>query len=248
MEHEGQIAESLRYVGDRGDLVEAYCARPISAGPVPGVVVIHHNPGWDEATKEIARRFAHHGYAAISPHLFTREGKGTASPEDASAAARAAGGVPDERMLGDIAAAVELLRAQPYANGKVGIIGYCSGGRQAYLVGCSLDVDAVVDCYGGSVAPNDQPNPARPPVIGRTPEMGCPILLLFGEDDRNPSPEHRVKIEAALKEASKDFEMHSYEGAGHGFFGVDAPAYRVEAANDGWQRIFTFFGQHLGGN
>jgi len=246
LEYEGQIAEGMRYAGDKGDLVDAYYARPLGEGPFPGVVVIHHNPGWDEATKEITRKFAHHGYAAIAPHLFTREGRGTTNPEDASAAARAAGGVPDAQVLGDIDAAVALLRAQPYCNGLVGAIGYCSGGRQSYLVACKLAVDAVVDCYGGSVVAIGDVNPARPPVIDETSGISCPLLLLFGEEDRNPSPEHRELTEAALKAAGKDYTAHSYPDAGHGFFSVDVPGYRVAAATDGWERIFTFFGQHLG--
>src|SRR5205807_339886 len=99
------------------------------AGPYPGVVVIHHMPGWDEATKEITRRFAAHGHLAICPNLHDREAQG-AGPDDAAAAVRARGGVPDERFLGDAAGAVRHLRSMPSSNGKVGVIGYCSGGRQ----------------------------------------------------------------------------------------------------------------------
>ena len=82
--------------------IDAYFARPFGAGPYPGVVVIHHMPGWDEAHKEIGRRFAHHGYAAIVPNLQFREGKAT--PEENSASIRAAGGMPDDRTMGDVQA------------------------------------------------------------------------------------------------------------------------------------------------
>jgi len=130
MKYEGMLAETVRIAGHGGDEIGACFARPIGSGPYAGVVVIHHMPGWDEGTKEITRKFAAHGYAAICPHLHFREGP-DASPDDAAAAARAAGGVPDERFLGDAEGAVRYLRALPYANGRVGVIGYCSGGRQA---------------------------------------------------------------------------------------------------------------------
>jgi carboxymethylenebutenolidase len=150
MPYEAMSAETVLMHGHEGDLIDAYLARPSGPGPHSGVVVIHHMPGWDEATKEIARKFAHHGYIAISPNLHCREGKGT--PEENSASVRAAGGMPDERTMGDVEGAIAYLRTLPYLNGKVGIIGYCSGGRQVYLAACTLrGIDAAIDCYGGGV-------------------------------------------------------------------------------------------------
>ncbi|MGH7922886.1 MAG: dienelactone hydrolase family protein, partial [Candidatus Dormibacteraceae bacterium] len=78
-----------------------------------------------------------------------------------------------------------------------------------------------------------------------TKDLRCPLLGLFGEGDQNPDPKQVATIEAALKEHGKAYEFHSYPGAGHAFFSVDRPSYRVEAANDGWQRIWAFFGDHL---
>jgi carboxymethylenebutenolidase len=101
-------------------------------GKFPGVVVVHHLPGWDEWITEVVRKFAHHGYAAISPHLYFRNGPG--SPDDVGAKVRAAGGVADDQVVGDVARAMAFLRAQVNGSGKVGIIGFCSGGRHAYLV------------------------------------------------------------------------------------------------------------------
>ena len=129
MTYESQLAETVYLHGHQGDRIDAYLARPLGAGPYPGVVVIHHMPGWDEAHKEIGRRFAHHGYVTIVPNLQFREGKAT--PEENSASIRGAGGMPDDRTMGDVQAAIDHLRALPYLNGKVGVIGYCSGGRQA---------------------------------------------------------------------------------------------------------------------
>src|SRR5438309_5020170 len=100
MSYEAQLAETVRIRGHHGDQIDAYLARPLSAILYAGVVIIHHMPGWDGANKEIARRFAHHGYVAIVPILHFREGKAT--PEENSASIRAAGGMPDDRTLGDV--------------------------------------------------------------------------------------------------------------------------------------------------
>jgi carboxymethylenebutenolidase len=155
--------------------------------------------------------------------------------------------VPDEQCLGDVDGAVRYLRNLPYTNGRVGVIGYCSGGRQAWLVACSLDVDAAVDCYGGRVvAGPDELSPAHPVApIDLTPQMRCPILGLFGNEDRSPSPEQVDHMEAELKAHGKDYEFHRYDGAGHAFFSVDRPSYHLEAAKDGWKRIWAFYSQHL---
>lgn len=244
--YEGMMAESVRIAGHDGDEIAAYLARPLGPGPYPGVVVIHHMPGWDAGTKEITRRFATRGYAAICPHLHYREGP-DASPDDAAAAARAAGGVPDERFLGDAAGAIRHLRSLAYTSRKVGIIGYCSGGRQAFLAACSLDLDAAVDCYGAFVA--ESPPPSLPlsvrPIIDKARDLRCPLLGLFGAEDVHPSPGETSTLEEALKKHGKTYQFHTYEGAGHGFFGVERVMYRPEAAKDGWERIWEWFGRHL---
>src|SRR5579875_2178667 len=138
-------ATTIRIQGAAGDEIEAYLARPEGGEPRGGVVVIHHMPGYDRGTKEIVRRFAELGYDAVMPNLYWREAPG-AAPDDAAAAARAQGGVPDERLIGDVGGAAEWLRALPTSNGKVGVIGYCSGGRQSVLAACNLPLDAAVDC------------------------------------------------------------------------------------------------------
>jgi carboxymethylenebutenolidase len=124
------------YRGHGGARGDAYYAHPSNDGLHPGVVVIHHMPGWDEWTCEVARKFAHHGYAAVAPSLYFRVGDG--AQEEVVNKVREAGGVPDEQMLGDVTGAIDFLRSQPHASGKVGVIGFCSGGRQTYLVACKL--------------------------------------------------------------------------------------------------------------
>src|SRR5262244_3376995 len=138
--YDATLAETVTIRGDGGDEIEAYLARPMSQGPLGGVVVIHHMPGFDAPTKEITRRFAANGYAALMPNLYHRDAPG-ASPDDAAAVARANGGVPDERLVGDVGGAADYLRALEGSNGKVGVIGYCWGGRQSFLAACSLPLD-----------------------------------------------------------------------------------------------------------
>jgi len=240
------IAESITISGHGGDAIEAYSARPMQPGPAGGVVVIHHMPGYDAPTKEIARNFAAGGYNAVVPNLYFREAPG-ASPDDAAAAARAAGGVPDDRLVGDVAGAAAYLKGLSNSNGKVGVIGYCSGGRQSFLAAVSLPLDAAVDCYGAFIVgtpPEGSPLKVGP-IVDKVADLSCPLLGLFGADDTHPSPEQVAELEKALQEAAKTYEFHSYEGAGHAFFSVNRPAYRPEAAMDGWQKIFGFFGKHL---
>ncbi|HEY7047431.1 MAG TPA: dienelactone hydrolase family protein [Jatrophihabitantaceae bacterium] len=240
------IAQTITITGHGGDEIEAYEARPASGHRRGGMVVIHHLPGYDRATKEIVRRFAEMGYDAVCPNLFHREAPG-AAPDDAAAAARAKGGPPDERVVGDVAAAAAHLRALDSSNGKVGVIGFCSGGRQTVLVACSTPVDAAIDCYGAYVIGDA---PAESPVRmtnleALLPNLGCPLLGLFGKDDKRPSPGDVERLAEILTANGKDFEFHSYDGAGHAFFAVDRPAYRVEAAVDGWEKITDFLNRRL---
>ncbi|MFJ6216926.1 dienelactone hydrolase family protein [Streptomyces sp. NPDC092296] len=241
-------ARTTRITGHGGDEIEAYLARPDGEAPRGGVVVIHHMPGYDRATKEIVRRFAELGYDAICPNLYSREAPG-ASPDDAAATARAQGGVPDERLVGDVAGAASHLRALPTSNGRVGVIGYCSGGRQSVLAACHLDLDAAVDCYGAFVTgtpPEGFPLKVTN-LVDQLPGLRAPLLGLFGVEDRFPGPEQVAELEQILTAEGKEFEFHSYEGAGHAFFSVDRPSYNVPAANDGWERITAFYAKHLGG-
>ena len=244
--YEGMLAETISIWGHSGDLIESYLARPLGAGLYPGVVVIHHLPGWDEGSKEIVRKFAYHGYVAIAPNLHHREGPG--SMDDVTAAVRAAGGVPDDRCVGDVDGAIKYLESLPYYNGKVGVIGYCSGGRQTYMVACNIQrINAAVDCYGGRVVADPADLTPRQPVapIDMTENLACPLLGLFGAEDRSPSPDHVAKMEEELKRFKKTYSFHTYENAGHAFFSVDRPSYRQHAAVDGWQKVFAWFETYL---
>ena len=240
-------AETIRIAAHDGDQIEAYIARPAGSGPRGGVVVIHHMPGYDRGSKEVVRRFATLGYDAIMPNLYWREAPG-AAPDDAAATARAQGGVPDARLVGDVGGAAAHLRGLPTSNGKVGVIGYCSGGRQSVLAACNLDLNAAVDCYGAFVTgtpPEGFPMKVTN-LVDQLPNLRAPVLGLFGNEDQHPSPEQVDEFEEILKAEGKPYEFHRYDDAGHAFFANDRPAYRVAAANDGWERIEAFYKTYLG--
>lgn len=237
-------ARTVTITGHNGDEIEAYLARPASDAPRGGVVVIHHMPGYDSWSKEVAVKFAMHGYAAVLPNLYHREAPG-ASPDDAAAAARAAGGVPDERLVGDVEGGAKYLNSLEGANGRIGVIGYCSGGRQTFLSACSLRIDAAVDCYGAFVVNEPPAGYHMKPLLGMADKLSCPLLGLFGADDQYPAPDEVKTLDAELDRLGKAHEFHTYDGAGHAFFSYDRPSYRPESAVDGWQKVFAFFGQHL---
>lgn len=244
--YESLLAETITLQGFQGDTINAYFARPLGAGPFPGVVLVHHMPGWDEWYKEITLRFARQGYATLCPNLYFRSGHGT--PEDVAAKVRAAGGVPDDQVVGDLEGAASLLLSLPTSNGRVGIFGTCSGGRHAYLAACRLNLfDAVVDCWGGRVvmrAEDLTPNQPLSP-LDFTADLQAPLLGLFGADDQSPTVEQVAIHEQALKQHGKTYEFHIYPNAGHGFFYHNRPAYRQEQAVDGWNRTFAFFETYL---
>jgi carboxymethylenebutenolidase len=242
--YDGVLAETIAITGHDGKLVNAYYARPMGSGPFPSIVLVHHLPGWDEFYRETARRFAQHGYLTLCPNLYYDWGAGT--PDDVAAKARGAGGVSDDSVVGDCEGARKYLLSQPYANGKVGIIGTCSGGRHSFVVACRTgNYNAIADLWGGGVVQTEL-TPQRPVnPVEMTKDLNCPILGLFGNDDQNPSPDQVNQHEAALKQHGKNYEFHRYDGAGHAFFYYQAPAYRQQQAMDGWGKVFTFFETNL---
>ncbi len=246
MPYDAVLSETVTILGHNQDPIEAYLSRPLDQGPHGGVVLIHHMPGYDRQTKEMARRFATEGYIAIVPNLYHREAPGQ-SPDDAAAVARNLGGVPDERLVGDVKGAAEYVKGLSNSNQKIGVIGHCSGGRQSFLAACSLELQAAVDCYGAFVTKNPPENsPMKVTgLMHLAPQLSCPLLGLFGKEDSYPAPDEVADLDQELTRLNKVHEFHSYEGAGHAFFAADRPSYRPEAAVDGWEKIFSFYSKYL---
>jgi carboxymethylenebutenolidase len=243
---EGLTAEVTTYAAGGGDEIQAYVARPQSPDPCPGIVLVHHAPGWDEFYQEFARRLANHGFTAMCPNLYNRAGHGT--PDEVTAKVRAEGGVADDQVVADCEAALGWLKSLPTSNGKVGIIGTCSGARHTVLVASRVPgFDAAADLWGGRVVASAEQLTDKQPVavIDYTPSLNTPLLGLFGNEDQSPSPADVDQHEAALQQHGKTYFFHRYDGAGHGFFYYDRPAYRQQQAMDGWNKLFAFFDQYL---
>ena len=245
-DYSGMIAETRKIAGYNDDEISIYYSKPLQNGKFPSIVLIPHMPGWDEWCREAARRFTEHGYNVVCPNIYSRCGDGT--PTEVSARAREAGGVPDESVMGDTQKSIDFLREQPNSNGKVGVIGMCSGGRHTFLAACTLEgIDAAVDCWGGGViTPDEKATPSRPVSPHKyADQLSCPLLGIFGNDDKSPTPEEVNQLEEILKEKGKDYEFHRYDGAGHGIWYYDKPMYRQEQAMDSFNKVIAFFDEKL---
>jgi carboxymethylenebutenolidase len=226
--------------------VIAYLARPLGTGTFPGLVLIHYLDGWDEWYRWAARDFAYHGFVALVPNLYSREGQGP--PEEIAADVQAAGGLADDQALGDIHGARRYLQGLPYCNGKVGCFGTGSGGRYAALAACRLDrFDAAVDCWGGGVVMSQAELSPKQPVapLDYTKDLKCPLLGIFGDDGQSPSPAEVDQHEAELKKHRKLYEFYRYPNVGHDFIDFERPSYRRLQAVDAWEKIFEFLDKHL---
>ena len=244
--HFGMIAETISIKGHEGKDIHAYWSRPTTGGPYPGIVLFPHMPGWDEWCRETCNRFTTHGYSVLCPDIYQDFGFGT--PTEVSGRMREAGMVHDDSVMGDAKGCLDFLRSQPQSNGKTGVIGMCSGGRHAFLAACTVEgFDAAVDCWGGGVtAKPEDASPARPVApIEYTERLSIPLLGIFGNEDRSPTPADVDALEARLKAAGKEYEFHRYDGAGHGIWYYDRPMYRIEAAMDSWNKTLEFFDRHL---
>lgn len=240
-------AETVLIPSDNGEVVEAYLATPLGPGPFGSVIVVHHAPGYDEATKEITRKFAVAGFIALCPNLYSRQSPPGGDPKEIAKEVRSTGGVPDAQVVGDISTAAHYLRSRLAANGSIGVIGYCTGGRQAVLAACQMKVEAAVDCYGAFVTRSTPAGDQLPrtSIAENLGNLSCPLLGLFGAQDPAPSVEEVAELEAVLKDLGKSYQFYIYENAGHAFFSVDSPKYRTDAALDGWRKVCEWFSQYL---
>ena len=178
-------SDMIRYPSQDGTQINAYFSRPVASGRYPGVVVIMEAFGLIEHIKDVARRFAEQGYLAIAPDMYTREG--SPDPTVMDQVLKTMFSVPDTQALADLEGAITHLKSQADSNGKVGAIGFCSGGRYTLILGCkSKNLDAAVDSAGGFII-QEQHTPQRPvSPIDMIPTLSCPLLALFGEEESQP--------------------------------------------------------------
>ena len=216
------------------------CYQALPAAEIaPGVLVCMHAPGVNAFVTAMVNRLAEAGFAAIAPDLYHRQDQPAATPLEAMNRLR------DSEVLIDLAAATRALAEEAAVDGaRLGVIGFCMGGRCAFLQAANdPTLSAAVVFYAANIkqawgegaAPIEQAAGIRAPVLG-----------IFGADDTNPSPADVADMDAALTAAGVEHELHSYQGAGHAFLNSGRPsAYREAAANHAWSRCLAWLGQHL---
>ncbi|MBV8090119.1 MAG: dienelactone hydrolase family protein [Alphaproteobacteria bacterium] len=233
------------------DTIKGYLARPTQSGRNPGMVVIHEAFGLVEHIRDIARRFANIGYNALAPDLYSRKG-GPSDPNDINTVFPVMFGKSDAEAVQDLEAAAAHLRELSGATGKIGAIGFCSGGRQTLLFACSSDkVDAAVDCWGGFIdraTPDAETTPARPtPILNMIDRLHCPLFAVFGEEDQNPPVALAEELRSRAQRAGKNVTTKVYKNAGHAFLADYRPSYREQPAIELWSDAGAFLDKHLKG-
>ncbi len=225
--------------------MEGYLTQPEGEGQHPAVIVIQEIWGVNSHIQSIVDRLLSLGYVGLAPSMFHREGPMTTGlHEEIGVAVARMGRSTDANILQDVKASVDYIKAQSFVRGdKIGIIGFCYGGRVAYLAACNIsDLSASVVFYGGGIDSSlgDGPSP-----LEQTCNIGCPVLGLFGVEDTNPGPENVEKIEAALTKNGKVHKFHSYAGAGHGFHCETRDSFRPEAAASAWAKSIAWLDKYL---
>jgi carboxymethylenebutenolidase len=225
-----------------GREMDLYASVPSGSGPFAAVVVAHPASGVGEFTQSVADRLAAAGYAAVAPNRFHRV------PQDVLASGQAAGQfLNDLETIADMNATVDFLRNHPAIDGeRIGVIGFCSGGRIAWLsAATNSHYRAAVPYYGGNIMATVGNATATPFDLAEG--INCPMLFHFGEVDANPSQDDMRKLDAELTRLGKEHEFRTYSGAGHAFLDQTGARYHEEAANASWPVTVEFFATHLAG-
>ncbi len=229
-----------------GQTMEGYLAQPEADGKHPAVVVIQEIWGVNSHIQSLTDRFPAQGYVGLAPAMYHRQGPMTMGfHEERDTAIARMGQCNDPQIVADVQAAVDFLKTQSFVQSdRIGIVGFCFGGRVAYLAACTVsDLKASVVYYGGRIL---QPlGTEGPSPLEQTANIKAPILGLFGEDDANPTPADVATIAGELDKHGKTYEFHMYPGCGHGF-NCDARAdYRPESARDAWGKAMAWFDKYL---
>jgi carboxymethylenebutenolidase len=198
---------------------------------------------------DLARRFANIGYNACAPALYWRRGA-PKNPDNMDDVRPVMFGLPDSEAVQDLEAAADYLRSLSGATGKVGAIGFCSGGRHTLLFACSSrKVDAAIDCWGGFIDranPDEETNAARPKApLDMVGQLNCPLFGVFGVEDQNPPVALEAELKRRAQQAGKDVTTKIYQNAGHAFLADYRPSYREGPAHELWGDIRGFFDKHL---
>jgi len=221
--------------------MDMYAALPDSSGPHPAVVIAFHVGGLDDFDRKMADQLAEAGFVAVVPDLFHRFSK---EVMDGPRLDRL-GHLKDADIIADMNAAVDFLTANSAINeDRIGVTGFCMGGRIAWLMAASNQIfKCTVPFYGGNIMGNWGPGDTP---FSMSNNINCPMLFHFGAEDGNPSVADRDTFDAELKRLGKDFEFHTYDGAGHAFMDHTNPdRYHEASAAAAWPRTIDFFNNHL---
>jgi carboxymethylenebutenolidase len=229
----GLTSEMVQF-SSPGGTINAYVARPKNGTNLGTVVVIHENRGLIGHVKDVARRFAKDGFAAVAVDCMSRIG-GSDKWNGSDEATKEIQKVDGNMVAEDLTAAVAYMKKQSYVNGKVGVVGYCWGGGQSlnFATKCK-DLNAAVVYYGRN------PNP-----LDSVANIPCPVMGNYAEDDPNIMPGVEP-LKAAMAKAGKSFDVKVYPGAKHAFNNnTNADRYNPDAAKDAWARTANFFKANL---
>jgi carboxymethylenebutenolidase len=228
-----------------GQRVSAFLARPKKPGRRPSVIVIHEIFGVTDHIKDVAARLALAGYNALAVNYFTREGKPPETSGDFQPLMQFVGKIPDSQIMADTKAAVAYLQQRPDATEKVGIVGFCWGGRNAMLSASLVpQLDAAVGYYGRlRVNPPTELMPKGP--LDLVDLTVVPIMAHFGATDGSIPIADVNTFREALKQRGRTAEIYVYEGAGHAFNNDTRPSYNATAAKLAWKRTLAWFDQYL---
>lgn len=222
--------------------IPGFIAQPNMEGIFPGIVVIQEWWGLTDHIKEVCMRLARLGFVAVAPDLY--HGKVGRSAEE-NMALRAQ--VSDKSVLRELDGAVACLKSQPFVKKeRIGVIGFCFGGRYSLIFGChSKELAATVVFYGPPINTQiTEKTPLNP--IDMIPNLASPLLGIFGEADASIPLEVVGRLKEALQKAGKSFEIKTYPGAQHAFNNdTNAERYHPDASKDAWGRSIDFLNRHL---
>lgn len=228
-----------------GVSVPVYEARPATGKDHPILVLISEIWGVHEYIKDSARRFAKAGFYAVAPELFVREGGG-GHLTNIQEILKIVLSQKREQTLGDIKATVDWAKKRPNVKAdRAGVTGWCWGGSTTFQVAATnSDMKSAVAWYGPPARPYQG---AGGPVTGfdLAKDIKIPFLGLFGETDKNPTPEDAKKFGEMVRAHNPNVEIVVYPGAGHAFHADYRPSYNKAAADDGWNRCVAWFNKHL---
>jgi len=222
-----------------------HLARPASGGPYPALVVVMEAFGLNAHIKSITDRFAAEGFVALAPNLYFRQPNNVVAYNDLPGAFRLMGSLNDEQIVRDMTAAIDHLKTVKEAKPAVGTVGFCMGGRVAFLTACrNGNVKATAPFYGGGMVTSRQAGVKAP--IEYVAGLKAPVLAFFGGKDAFIPIAEVDKFRDALKAASKSAEVVFYPDADHGFMCDDRPSHHPQHAKEAFAKAVAFFKQHLG--